>query len=437
MNLPDGPHLSPAELRAVESSRQLASWEKYAGTYGPVFTVHTDGAAPRVYVSDPAAIRELFIGNRTDWGARGTLYFRPVIGAQALPYLTGDAHREVRRQLAPPLHGDRVRALGPAVDEIITTVLAGLRNGPRPLIKVAHDLTLRLIVLVAFGPLAEERREYCVSILTEIMELMYEPSTAPDTDPAHLLRRVTGHVRRFEVFVREETATLRAGLRQERADLLFHLAADEGVRSGEQIRGHIMTLLIAGHDTTASALAWGMYLLEQHLEIRSRMLAELRGCLSSAPEPANVVRLPYLNAVCAEVLRHGSVVPAGLARVVPDVLDWSGYRFPAGTELVPAIHLVHRRPDLYSDPERFEPERHLGRKLPGAHYLPFGVGTRRCPGADLAEFELPLALARLSRAPGLRLTGAETGLRALKNGPTMTTPSSLMVALDDPEDPRP
>ena len=315
-------------------------------------------------------------------------------------------------------------------------MLSGLRNGPRPLIKVAHDITLRLIVLVAFGPLAEERREHCVSIVTEIMELMYEPSGASDTDPADLLRRVTSRVSRFEVFVREETATLRAGPRQERADLLFHLAADEGVRSDEQIRGHIMTLLIAGHDTTASALAWGMYLLDQHPEIRAQMLAELRG-LGNAPEPADVARLPYLGAVCAEVLRHGSVVPAGLARVVPEDFDWAGHRFPAGTELVPAIHLVHRRPDLYPNPERFEPERHLGRKPSGAHYLPFGVGTRRCPGADLAEFELPLTLARLSRTPGLRLTGAEPGLRALKNGPTMTTPASLMVALDDKEEARP
>ncbi|MFE2729263.1 cytochrome P450 [Kitasatospora sp. NPDC059327] len=435
--LPAGPHLTPAELHTMENDRLLSTWEDYARAYGPLFTLHTDGAAPRVYVSDPQAIRRLFIANRTTWGARGTLYFRRVIGAQALPYLTGDAHREVRRLLAPPLHSKPVRALGPHIDDIITTVLDTLRHGPRPLIKVAHDITLRLIVRAAFGPLPEERRELCVRLLTEIMDLMYEPAAAPDTDPAPLIQRIDAHVNRLQLFVREESALLRADPAQQRDDLLFHLATSEPAQNDEQIRGHIMTLLIAGHDTTASALAWGMRLLELHPDVRRLLHAELDS-LSTAPpnDPAAVAQLPYLGAICAEILRHGSVVPAGLARIVPEDLDWDGHRFPAGTELVPAIHLVHRRGDLYPDPERFDPQRFLGHRPPAAGYLPFGTGTRRCPGAELAEFELATALARLSRTPGLRLIGAEPGLRTLKNGPTMTTPTSLLVALDAPSSAR-
>ncbi|MBD0844324.1 cytochrome P450 [Streptomyces sp. TRM68416] len=436
MGLPDGPRLTPAELHAMENERLLAAWEEYERTYGPLFTLHGDGTAPRVYISDPRAIRGLFIGNRTVWGARGTRYFRPVIGAQALPYLTGEAHRAVRLLLAPALHGDRVRALGPALDDIITSALDALRGTSVPLVDLTRDITLRLIVRVAFGPLGDERRTDCVRLLTEIMDLMYEPAASPDADTATVLRRVTGRVHELQELVAQEAGVVRAGEARHRDDLLFHLAAGEAAQTDEQIRGHIMTLLIAGHDTTAGVLAWALYQLELHPRTRRRVRAEL-DAIGAAPAAAEVVRLPYLNAVCAEALRHSSVVPAGLARIVPEDLEWAGHRFPAGTELVPAIHLVHRRPDLYPDPERFDPDRFLDRKPTGAHYLPFGTGSRRCPGAELAEFELPLALARLLQTPGLRLTGAEPGLHALKNGPTMTTPPSLRVALDDRASPQP
>ena len=433
--LPDGPRLTSAELHSMESERQLAAWEAYARTYGPIFTLHSEDAPPRVFVSDPAAIRRLFISDRTAWGARGTLYFRPVIGARALPYLTGDAHRAVRLLLAPPLRGDRVRALGPAVDEIVTTCLEGLRGRRRPLVELARDITLRLIVRVVFGALPRHREQRCVRLLSGIMDLMYEPAAASGGGPDGLLRQVDGLVRQVQVFVGEEVTAARAGPDAYRSDLIHHLATSEPPPPDDEIRGHLMTLLIAGHDTTASALAWALYQLELHPGSRRRVHAELDG-LGADAAPAAIARLPYLKAVCAEALRHGSVVPAGLARVVPGAFEWNGHLFPAGAELVPAIHLVHRRPDLYPDPERFDPERFLGRKVSGSHYLPFGTGTRRCPGAELAEFELPLTLARLTRTPGLQLTGAAPGLRTVKNGPTMTTPPSLLVSLG-PQDGRP
>ncbi|MCX3063775.1 cytochrome P450 [Streptomyces beihaiensis] len=433
--LPDGPRLTAAELHRMENERQLAAWEAYARAYGSIFTLYGGDAPPRVYVSDPAAIRRLFISDRTAWGARGTRYFRPVIGAQALPYLTGDAHRAIRLLLAPPLHGDRVRALGPAVDEIITTELDELRGHRRPLIKLAHDITLRLIVRVAFGALPHQREQHCVRLLIDIMDLMYEPAAASGGGPDGLLRQIDGLVQQVQAFVGQEVTAARGSPDQHRRDLIHHLATGEPAPTDEQIRGHLMTLLIAGHDTTASALAWALYQLELHPGIRRRVHTELDG-LGADAAPAAIVKLPYLKAVCAEALRHGSVVPAGLARVVPGAFEWNGHFFPAGTELVPAIHLVHRRPDLYPDPERFDPERFLRRKVSGSHYLPFGTGTRRCPGAELAEFELPLALARLTRTPGLLLTGAAPGLRTVKNGPTMTIPHSLLVSLA-PQDGRP
>ncbi|KJS53466.1 cytochrome P450 [Streptomyces rubellomurinus] len=433
-HLPDGPRLTAPQLRAMETEHLLASWEAYARTYGPVFTLHTEDTAPRVYVGDPTAIRQLFISDRTTWHARGTLYFRPVIGTQALPYLTGEAHRTIRLLLAPPLHGEPLRALGPALDAIIITVLDHLRGRRKPLIDVTRDITLRLIVRAAFGELAPHRHEHCVHLLTEIMDLMYEPAATSGSDPEGLLRQIGSLVQQVQDFVTQEAAAAREAPAAHRNDLVFHLATSQAAPADEQIRGHIMSLLIAGHDTTASALAWALYQLELHHDVRHRLHTELAR-LGTALTPANTVKLPYLNAVCAETLRHGSVVPAGLARVTPADLDWNGYSFPAGTELVPAIHLVHRRPDLYPDPERFDPERFLNHKPPGTHYLPFGTGTRRCPGAELAEFELPLALARLTRAPGLRLIAAVPGLRTVKNGPTMTTPTSLQVTLDTPPTP--
>lgn len=428
--LPDGPRLTSRELSRMESERQLLAWEEYARVFGPVFTLRAEGEPPRVYISDPDAVRALFIGDRTPWDARGTLYFRPVIGAQALPYLIGEEHRAVRLLLAPPLHGVPLRALGPAVDEIVDGVMARLRGRTRPVIRLAHEITLRLIVRVCFGPLPEARREECAALLIDVMDLMYEPGTARDADRGQLLDRMDPLLARLQQIVTEETASARTVPDSSRTDLLFHLATAEPAQPDEQIRGHIMTLLIAGHDTTASALAWALYQLEIHPGIRRRLVRAIDS-LGADPAHADIARLPYLGAVCAETLRHGSVVPAGLARVVPEDFDWDGHHIPAGTELVPAIHLVHHRPDLYPAPDRFDPGRFLRHKPSGSRYLPFGTGTRRCPGAELADFELRIALARLLRTPGLRLLGADRGLRRLKNGPTMTIPASLEITLDN------
>lgn len=429
--LPDGPHLSAEELRSMESLHMLDSWRKYVTRYGPVFTLRAQNEPPRVYVSDPAAIRDLFISSRVEWEARGTLYFRPVIGAQALPYLHGTPHLDVRRLLGPPLHGDRVRNLGPAIEDITTDALARLHGGSQPLIDLTREITLRLIVRVAFGLLPEKRYGRLVRLLSQIMELMDEPTAAPQTDPATLLKEISTLVQQVQQIVDTEAAAARHAPGPHRDDLLHHLATSEPPQPLEQVRGHIMSLLIAGHDTTASALAWAVYQLELHPAARRRLRAEI-DTPGPNPEPAEVAKLPYLAAVCAETLRHGSVVPAGLARIAPEELEWGGHRFPAGTELVPAIHLVHYRPDLYLEPDRFRPERFLNRKPSGAHYLPFGSGTRRCPGAELAGFEMPVVIARLLRTPGLRLVGAQPGLKPLKSGPTMSVPATLRVALDNP-----
>jgi len=423
-HLPEGPYLTAQELRRWDSERPLEGWSQCHDRYGPIFTLHAEGASDRVFVSDPAALHELFVANRAVWGSRGSQYFKPVIGAQSLPYISGERHREVRRMLMRALHGKPVRALAPDIAGIVAAALDGLRGRTTPLIEFTHDITLRVIVRVAFGALEPERAEQCVAVLTEIMHLMYEPEGTPHTDQGDSTRRLDHLIGEVQDIVTAEAATARSAQSIPRDDLLFHLAANLPAEADHQIRGHIMSLLIAGHDTTANALAWAIIQLDRDPAIRKRLTAETTD------------DNPYLAAVCAETLRHGSVVPLGIARIVPEQLNWSDFRIPAGTELVANIHRVHHRDDLYPDPEEFRPERFLGRKPPGTHYLPFGTGTRRCPGAELAEFELATTLPPIVATPGLRLSGAGPEVRTVKNGPTMAVPRSVLVTVITPELPK-
>jgi unspecific monooxygenase len=159
-----------------------------------------------------------------------------------------------------------------------------------------------------------------------------------------------------------------------------------------ELRDELMTLLVAGHETTATSLAWALYWIHHLPQVREKLLQEL-DALDDNPDPSAIVRSPYLNAVCQETLRIYPVAMLALNRVVKSPLKLAGYEFEPGTVLIPSIYLTHHREDLYPEPKQFKPERFLERQFAPYEYLPFGGGNRTCIGMAFAQFEMKLVLA--------------------------------------------
>lgn len=155
----------------------------------------------------------------------------------------------------------------------------------------------------------------------------------------------------------------------------------------------LLTLLFAGHETTASALTWALYWIHHLPEVHSRLLQELDTVGDDADISA-VARLPYLTAICGETLRIYPVAMLTFGRVVKSPLQIMGYQFDTGTMLAPCVYLTHQREDIYPEPKRFKPERFLERQFSPYEYLPFGGGNRRCIGMAFALFEMKLVLAQ-------------------------------------------
>jgi len=171
---------------------------------------------------------------------------------------------------------------------------------------------------------------------------------------------------------------------------------DDGSKMDDDtIRDHLRTLLFAGHETTAIVLAWALYFVHREPEVRTELLAELRG-LGDDPDPEALARLPYLGAVVDETLRIRPVT-VDPQRILRKPMQLGRWHLPAGAAVCPATTLLHFREDLWPEPERFSPERFLARKPAANTFLPFGDGVHRCLGATFARFEACVILGTLLR----------------------------------------
>lgn len=203
-----------------------------------------------------------------------------------------------------------------------------------------------------------------------------------------------------------EIADRRRAFDPTRSDILTLLlsARDEAgeAMSDEELRDELMTLLVAGHETTATALTWAMYWIHTIPSVKQKLLAEL-DALDNRADPGTIAKLPYLNAVCSETLRIYPVGFIAQLRIVQSPISVAGYPFAAEDVLIPCIYLVHHRSDLYPEPNQFRPERFLERQFSPYEYLPFGGSNRRCIGAAFALFEMKLVLATILRQYELEL----------------------------------
>ena len=391
--LPAGPTEFPAIQTVRWVVRPLAFMESARRRYGDAFSVRFMGfESPMVMLSDPEAIRALYTGRDHRLPPGRTFALRPLLGARSVLLLEGREHLDRRRLMLPAFHGERMRAYETVVREATEREISTWPTGrPFAIHPSMQAITLEVILRAVFGVSDEQRGARLRTLLRDLLD----QTAAPGLQLGVLLARRLGRLGPLErigalragvdAVLAEEIAERRADPHAgEREDILSQLVAarfeDGSGMDDEELRDQLMTLLVAGHETTATALAWTFDLLLHN----PGTLARLKSELAHGDEE-------YLRAVISEALRLRPVVPLAGRRLGSE-LHAGDLVLPAGTDVTPSIWLTNTRADTYADPFAFRPERFLENPPATYSWIPFGGGSRRCLGASFAEFEMRIVL---------------------------------------------
>jgi cytochrome P450 len=394
--LPPGP-TTPSLIQMVATwTRPVGSIERLRRRYGRRFTVQLPFQPPFVMLSDPDEVRELFTAPPDAvHPGEGANVLAPLVGRNSVILLDEDVHMEQRRLMLPAFHGEKMRRITGTMTELAEREVASWpREQPVALHPRLQALTLEIILRAVFGLEPGPRLNELRDSLTGVLAFSENPLSLLPT-----VQRVAGWTRPMRTFARltrrshelmsdlvaERRSAEQAG--QEGGDdvLAMLLAArheDDSPMSDVELRDELMTAVVAGHETTASQLAWAFERLAREPAVTARVSAEL-----DAGEDDR-----YLTATINEVLRHRPVLPNAEPRLTKRPVTIGGVRYPAGVSLVASAYLVHHDPDIYPDPHAFRPERFLDRN-PGTYtWIPFGGGRRRCLGASFALQEMKIVL---------------------------------------------
>ncbi|MGV1048334.1 MAG: cytochrome P450 [Solirubrobacterales bacterium] len=426
MPLPPEPNGSSLSQTLRWAFRPLPFMEDCRRRYGDSFSVRFLGfERPMVLISDPVAIKALYTERSHGLPPGRNIILEPILGPRSLLIQEGAEHLSRRKLMLPAFHGERMRSYEAAMDEIVG---AEIDSWPLdrefPIHSRMQAVTLEVILRVVFGvsggPRLERLRGMLATVLTETAS-----SRAQIVGLATRRFGGRGPWARFEGKLREVDELLYAEIAEhrskpdleERQDILSMLMLaefeDGGRMDDGELRDQLMTLLLAGHETTATALAWTFDLLLRH----PLALGRLRDSLAAGEED-------YLRATISESLRLRPVIPLAGRRLATE-LSVDGLTLPAGTDVTPAIWLTHTRADVYPEPFAFKPERFLDVAPDTYGWVPFGGGIRRCIGASFAEFEMRIVLREVLTRCDLRKASPapeKTGRRNITLSPKDGTP---------------
>ena len=396
--LPPGPRGPSAIHFARLVQRPLETLLGWHERYGDCFTVRYPVFGTGVYVADPQAIRDLHTGDQSDLHAgEANAPLGLVVGDRSVLVLDGAEHLRQRRLLLPPFQGSAVTAFRTVVRDVAEREVARWRPGDRFTMRSRmRALTFEVIARAVFGVEQPARIEQLRRTLTAVLDrpwvALLPRALQRDAGPWGAMQ---ARLRTADALLYEEIARRRdAPDLDERTDVLSLLlrARDEDgapMTDGE-LRDELMTMLVAGHETTATGLAFAFDLLLRDPAALARLREQLAGDDDA-----------YLDAVVTETLRLRPIIDANQRRLTrPRVV--AGWELPAGISVYPAIAVVHRRADLYPEPDAFRPERFLDGRAESYAWLPFGGGIRRCIGAALAQAEMAEAIRTILTRAELR-----------------------------------
>jgi cytochrome P450 len=408
---PKGPNALTAMRFLMRGPRFL---EDCHARYGNAFTIRLNTGRTVVIVSDPAAVKEIFQSSGDDlYAGAGNVVLKPILGARSVLLLDGPEHLRQRRLMLPPFHGERMRAYGETMRDVAERHISAWPVGRSFAVHpTMQAITLEIILRTVFGVeeqahverLAEPMKRLLNSTDQPLRLLLLQFTRSAGAKPRSPWGRVYALMAPVDALIHEQIRARRAddGQDPDRDDILSLLLAardeDGNTLTDAELRDELMTLLLAGHETTATALAWTV----ERLVRTPRVLKQLREELE-AGETSD-----YLDATIKEALRLRPVVP-GVIRQLQQPLSIGGMELPKGVNVAPSIYLIHRRPDVYPEPDAFRPERFLGEETPSTYeWLPFGGGIRRCLGASFALYEMRIVLETVLRRATLETTDAES-----------------------------
>jgi cytochrome P450 family 135 len=394
-SLPPGPRL-PRPLQTLGwVTRPGPFMKRCRERYGDMFTLRVAPGVSWVLLSHPDAVRQVFTGNpRLLHAGEANIVLLPLVGRHSVLLLDDEAHMTQRKLMLPPFHGERMTRYGELVTEVTERELERWpARRPIELWPRMQAVTLEVIIRAVFGVREGDRLELMRKRLREVLDLTtdWRSYISLATVGPERMSRMRYFQRELdpvndllldEIRRRREAADLAD--RDDVLSLLLQARHDDGrPMSDAELRDELMTLLAAGHETTATALSWAVERLVRHPDKLARLVEE-----------AGAGEDEYADAVAKETLRLRPVLPLVMRRL-QEPMEIGGHLLPAGAAVAPCIYLMHRRPDVYPEPERFRPERFLERPAGTYTWIPFGGGVRRCLGASFALFEMKTVLSTL------------------------------------------
>lgn len=431
MKLPDGPKTLPFIQMLQWIANPLEFMENCSQRYGDCFTVRLANFKPMMFFSNPQAIEEIFTSNlgQLDSG-RANFVLQPWVGDKSLLLLDGRSHQRQRKLLTLPFHGDRMKSYGEMICSITERVISAWQVGEAFSVRSAmQEISLSVILQTVFGLQPGDRSEKLKQLLTNLLDMTASPLSSTlvffkalqqDLGAWSPWGRFVRQRAQIDEIIYAEISDRRQHPDSSRVDILSLLmtATDENgeLMSDVELRDELLTLLVAGHETTASALTWALYWIHYLPEVKSKLLDDLASVDNL--DFGAVAKLPYLNAVCQETLRIYPIAMLAFFRITNSPISIMGQEFEKDTLLTPCIYLTHHRPDLYPEPNQFKPERFLERQFSQYEYIPFGGSNRRCIGMAFALYEMKLVLATVMYRYSLAISGSQA-VKPVRRGITL------------------
>jgi cytochrome P450 family 110 len=444
MQLLPGPKV-PATIQVLNwIFRPMPYMVECAKPYGDLFTLKLQSSLPPLlFVHSPEAMQQILSNDHKELEAPGDLnsIFEYLLGKNSVISLSGKEHQRQRQLIMPPFHGERMRTYAELIENItIKTINKQPKNKPFNIRNVSQEITLGVMMEAVFGIYEGERPEKLKQLLCEIIEqsssrlsvtFLYFPQLKEMFGISEIWKQKMKKLEEADQIIYQEIQERRENFDPSRTDILTLLmdARDEEgqAMTDEELRDELMTLLVAGHETTATAISWAFYWIHKLPEVREKLLAELDS-LGENPDSSTIFKLPYLTAICNETLRIYPVGMLTFPRKVKTPISVCGHQLEPGTVIMGSIYLTHQREDIYPQPEKFNPERFLEKQFSPYEFLPFGGGARRCIGLAFAQMEMKLILATVMKTWSMQLIDTQEikpQRRGLVTGPN--APINLVI----------
>ncbi|MEH1865679.1 MAG: cytochrome P450 [Nostoc sp.] len=444
MQLPN-PLKTPSWLQKLQWITDPVGYvENAAQQYPDIFTSRIIGFGDTVViVNDLQAIQEILTNDRKKFLAVGEFnrITEPWLGKNSVLILDGSRHKQQRQLIMPSFHGERMQSYGQQIRNLTENVFSQLLlNQPFLARNITQEISLQVMLHVVLGLGEGERFQKLKHLLPLLLDLSHSPITSSffflpflqqDLGAWSPWGKFLRNREKIDQLLYAEISERRQKPNSERVDILsmLMLAQDETgqLMTDHELRDQLITLIVGGYETTASVMAWGLYWIHKKPLVHEKLLQEL-DTLGDSPDPMSIYRLPYLTAVCNEILRVSPVLLFSFPRVVQEPVKLLGHSLEPGTVLLPSIYLTHQREDLYPQPKEFKPERFLERQFSPYEFLPFGGGVRRCLGEALALFEIKLVLATILSRYQLALVNQQPE-RLVRRGFTLAPASGVKMVI--------